>query len=110
LCSLQKFLAAQQLPRWLALFACCFFLLLNIVLIQAQTPWFPQLGPAPRASLGSGLTVRGVVANGPELGGMCYLLDQAVGLFHYAGLCGPAARPQGGAAEHGSATIMACWS
>jgi hypothetical protein len=67
-----------------ALLFCLFFFLYSILPGQAQTIPMLRLGQARRASVGSVLTVRGVVANGPELGGVRYLLDQTAGLAAYS--------------------------
>ncbi|MBC6698576.1 hypothetical protein [Hymenobacter sp. BT190] len=71
-------------PRLSALFCCLYFFLHISLPGLGQTAPLLRLGQARRASLGSVLTVRGVVANGPELGGVRYLLDQTAGLAAYS--------------------------
>lgn len=58
------------------------FQLISLLACRAQQA--VPLQEARKASLGSVLTVRGVVANGPELGGVRYLMDQTAGLAAYS--------------------------
>jgi hypothetical protein len=82
-----------------ALFLCFLLLSLTVSRAWAQAPQFLRLGQARRAALGSVLLVRGVVANGPELGGVRYLLDQSAGLAAYSNAAAFAALQPGDSVE-----------
>lgn len=61
-----------------------FFLLLSAIASPSRAQQLLRIGQARKAKLGTLLVVRGVVANGPELGGVRYLMDGQAGLAAYS--------------------------